>query len=342
MKPAILLALACLLATPAHAQQRPQPKSPPAPTATTPPCACAHIPGLQAELKDVLAKRDDFFRISGFLTDRFGATPGAAALANANAAYAAWLEGQGMRPATATTPDLCAALATTPPTNTAARCQAMNDATTARRDARATFCRSAGGTQSPANRAQMEGTSLASQAQILADELRKQLGLPPGGIEKEELAPILAATRACADQPKAPTATAPPAPPPTTTQMTIPAPTTPPRRGLAINVAGRIDDLNLKGRICDTAVPFVIPTNPDANMKLTPRDATSGTYAYNGIVPGAGRFYGNGGYTIQLDATGNGVLTLDGSGRWWATNPVGTASKGGPERLKATEIKGGC
>lgn len=350
MKSAVFLATVLLLATQAHAQQRPTAKAPPAgPAAVLPPCVCTHIPSLQSELKDVLAKRDAFLRISGFLADRFGASPGPAELTNANAAYSAWLEGQGMRPSTATTPDLCAVLAITPPASPLPRCQAMDQAIAARQDARATFCRSSGGTQPPANRARMEGTSLAAQAQTLADELRRQLGLPPGGIEKDEIAAILAATRACAHQPKPPSAAAPPAPPlpsaavpPATPSSTPPPATSATRRGLAIAVQAHIDELVLRGRVCDTSVPFTIPTTPNVNLKMTPRNATSGTYAYDGVVPGAGRFYGSGGYTIELAANGTGYLVMDGAGRFYAQNIVGTASKSGAERLRATEIKGGC
>lgn len=110
---------------------------------------------------------------------------------------------------------------------------------------------------------------------------------------------------------------------------------------LALSVSGQIDDLRLSGNVCDTGEPFTIKTAPNANMKLTPSDEKSGTYAYNGNV-GPANFRGSGGYTIDIGET-TGTLTLDGSGRWFATVPgIGTASKGGPEKLKITRLRDGC
>ena len=113
------------------------------------------------------------------------------------------------------------------------------------------------------------------------------------------------------------------------------------RCALALSVSGKIDDLKLFGEVCDAGEPFTIKTAPNANMRLTPTGEKTGTYAYNGTV-GPARFYGSGGYTIDIgDATG--TLTLDGSGRWFASVPgVGTASKGGPEKLKITKLRDGC
>jgi hypothetical protein len=110
---------------------------------------------------------------------------------------------------------------------------------------------------------------------------------------------------------------------------------------LALSVNGQIDDLKLFGQICDAAEPFTIKTSPNANMKLTPTSEKAGTYAYNGNA-GPANFRGSGGYTIDIGET-TGTLTLDGSGRWYATVPgLGTASKGGPEKLKITKLRDGC
>lgn len=112
------------------------------------------------------------------------------------------------------------------------------------------------------------------------------------------------------------------------------------RCAVAFAVKGQIDDLKLFGDVCDAAEPYTIKTSPNANMKLTPgADEKSGSYAYRGVVAGAATFYGSGGYMLDMQA---GRLVLDGSGRWWATNPVGTASKGGPETLRVKELPEGC
>ena len=39
---------------------------------------------------------------------------------------------------------------------------------------------------------------------------------------------------------------------------------------------------------------------------------------------------------------GKGSVVLDGSGRWNVRHPLGTASKSGPETLRATELPEGC
>lgn len=109
---------------------------------------------------------------------------------------------------------------------------------------------------------------------------------------------------------------------------------------IAVKVVGQIDDLKLTGTICDTAQESKLKGNLPINFTLTPTDTYSGAYAYRGRAAGTD-FWGSGGYAFELN-DGKGTLTLDGSGRWWAKNPAGQASKGGPETLKATEIKEGC
>lgn len=165
--------------------------------------------------------------------------------------------------------------------------------------------------RSPIGLAQDEVGAYDTQIKMLADELRRVLGLPKTKItvgSSGSIEAMLAVQAHCA---------------------------------LAININGKIDDLVLKGRVCDTGETFRIPTMPEANMVLTPRDQLSGSYAYHGVVPGAAEFWGSGGYTISLE-NGKGGLILDGAGRWWARNPVGTASKGGPSPLPITEIREGC
>ncbi|MGL4322859.1 MAG: hypothetical protein ACRCTD_02375 [Beijerinckiaceae bacterium] len=108
----------------------------------------------------------------------------------------------------------------------------------------------------------------------------------------------------------------------------------------ALAVSGQIDDLKLADEVCDATVPFTIKTTPNANLRLTPVDAKSGTYAYRGNIAGA-TFFGSGSYTFNLGGDG-GTLTLDGAGRWHAQTPMGTFSKGGPETLKVQMLPKGC
>ena len=112
------------------------------------------------------------------------------------------------------------------------------------------------------------------------------------------------------------------------------------RCALALTVVGQIDDLKLSDKVCDAAEAFTVKTSPNANFRFTPRDEKAGTYAYNGNAGGA-QFFGNGGYTIEL-TQGKGSIVLDGAGRWQVRHPLGVSSKGGPERLRVTELPEGC
>lgn len=163
----------------------------------------------------------------------------------------------------------------------------------------------------PAQRAADEVVAYDKQIAALAAELQKVLASKKTRIKNKPLRPgvegLLAAQAECA---------------------------------IAVKVSGRIDELKLTGTICDTAEEFKLKGNYPVDFKLSPADAYKGVYAYRGSVAGT-TFWGSGGYVLELK-DGKGGLTLDGSGRWWARNTVGTASKGGPETLKATEIEQGC
>ncbi len=109
---------------------------------------------------------------------------------------------------------------------------------------------------------------------------------------------------------------------------------------IAVKVSGGIDDLRLSGTICDTTEVTKLKSNLPINFTLNPSDSRSGSYTYRGRAVGT-EFWGSGNYQLELEE-GKGSLILDGSGKWWAKNPAGMASKGGPETLKATELKEGC
>lgn len=109
---------------------------------------------------------------------------------------------------------------------------------------------------------------------------------------------------------------------------------------IAVQVSGRIDDLKLSGTICDTAEEAKLKGNLPINFVMKPTDKMTGSYSYRGRAVGTD-FWGSGNYQYDL-SVGAGTLTLDGSGGWWAKNPAGTASKPGPEKLKATELPNGC
>lgn len=112
------------------------------------------------------------------------------------------------------------------------------------------------------------------------------------------------------------------------------------RCALAFTAVGRIDDLTFNDKVCDAAEAFTVKTSPNANFRFTPTGEKAGTYAYRGNIVGA-TFYGSGGYRIDM-TNGKGTLVMDGAGRWWVTHPKATASKGGPETLRLTELPEGC
>lgn len=112
------------------------------------------------------------------------------------------------------------------------------------------------------------------------------------------------------------------------------------RCAVAFTVAGNVDDLRFADKVCDAATAFTVKTSPNANFRFTPSSETRGTYAYSGQA-GGGHFFGNGGYVVDL-SQGKGSLILDGAGRWQVRHPLGVSSKGGPERLRITELPEGC
>ncbi len=99
----------------------------------------------------------------------------------------------------------------------------------------------------------------------------------------------------------------------------------------AYEASGGLDAFHGTGTICDLSAPFTIQ-GTGITQHFTPRNATSGTYRYDGAMAGIA-MKGHGTYTVKADANG-GTITATGPGQ--VATPLGVFKSTGTETYTLT------